>query len=70
LIYPNPSKEEINLSKNIQGEYKIYSLKGGLVSEGNLTQNINISHLKQGAYFLKVFDKNSKEYSLIKIIKQ
>lgn len=69
-ISPNPSSEEITLSKNIEGNYKIYSLNGILISQGVLTKKINVYQLNKGIYLLKIFDENSNEYSVKKIIKK
>ena len=69
-IYPNPFIEEITFSKSLQRNYKIYGISGTLVSQGFLTKKLNLSELNVGIYFLKVYNENSNEYLIKKIIKK
>ncbi len=57
-IYPNPAKDIIQISstKNkIVKKIEIYSVSGKLVKADNQTNEINISKLKNGIYFIKIF---------------
>lgn len=54
-IYPNPTKEFINLSNNLKGNFEIYDLLGKLLLKGKDIENkINISSLTNGIYLLKI----------------
>lgn len=69
-IYPNPSNGTFYInSKNalIGKEFKIYGLTGKLISSGfiNQKQELNLNHLNQGVYVLKLDGKFS-----FKIIKK
>ncbi|WP_299894633.1 T9SS type A sorting domain-containing protein [uncultured Aquimarina sp.] len=66
-FYPNPVSERIflqNIRSNVDVE--IYNLQGKLVISEQKDQ-IDVSHLKTGVYFLKTSDsKNSSVYRIIK----
>ncbi|MCF6296102.1 MAG: T9SS type A sorting domain-containing protein [Flavobacteriaceae bacterium] len=71
-IYPNPVKEILTINNRglFIKSYKIYNTIGQVV-QSNLsfnTNQINISHLKSGVYFLKTLS-NQKEVT-VKFIKQ
>lgn len=59
VIYPNPSKDFINI-KGLNGEstmsYSIYDMTGRLVLQGYISQNseISISSLKDGIYVISI----------------
>ncbi len=71
LIYPNPSREFFNI-QNIECEkfkVEIFNSFGQLVDGENInkSEQINISKLKQGIYYVKVFcDKKYESRILIK----
>lgn len=53
-MYPNPANTEINLkSKNKIDSIVIYNITGQKVLESNVTEQLNISSLKSGMYFIK-----------------
>lgn len=68
--YPNPTKDKIYL-RNLNGDFsfKIFDVSGKLLMHANKNNAnfINVSTLKNGMYFLEVFNNNKK--STIKIIK-
>ncbi|QXP61430.1 T9SS type A sorting domain-containing protein [Olleya sp. HaHaR_3_96] len=69
-FYPNPAKDEINLSENLEGNYKIYSINGIVVKQGIVTKKINISELSKGLYIVKLSNKSLTEFSIKKLIKK
>ncbi len=69
-IYPNPTTGKIKFSQLVNNRFKLYSIIGKEVSfEFSESENeIDISQLKSGIYFLKIQGNNNKE-KVIKIIK-
>nr|WP_294787130.1 T9SS type A sorting domain-containing protein [uncultured Flavobacterium sp.] len=74
ILYPNPSEQVLNITKNEDIEinsFEIYNILGQLiisVPNGNRISNIDISRLKTGNYFIKVkSDKGSSSMKFIKI---
>ncbi|MFB9056761.1 T9SS type A sorting domain-containing protein [Mariniflexile ostreae] len=52
-VYPNPANAEISIkSNNKLDSVVIYNLTGQKVLESNTTENVNISTLKAGMYFI------------------
>ena len=69
-VYPNPATDVLNvLSENVIRQVEIYNVEGQLVkfSDGNV-ENIAISNLTEGLYFVKVITDNGT--STHKIIKK
>ncbi len=71
-LYPNPFKSSliIELADQLNLSYKVYSLSGALVKEGQLLKNeelINTQGLNSGVYFIDILS-NGKHYRQ-KIIK-
>ncbi len=72
-VYPNPSKDMINLKSNIQLKEEIYFITdelGRTILSGKLSENqssISIEQLPQGFYFLSFGNANT---GTVKIIKQ
>jgi len=58
LLYPNPTKGVIYLSKNIEINYGIYNSIGQKVIEGVTSDEINISQLANGMYYIKIEVEN------------
>ena len=54
LLYPNPTNGIIYLSKNLTINYSIYNSLGKKVIEGVISDEINISHLANGMYYIKL----------------
>jgi hypothetical protein len=73
ILYPNPSHQNLNISKNENIEIKtfeIYDVLGQLVivvPNANSVSSIDISKLRAGSYFIKV--KSDKGDSSMKFIK-
>jgi len=65
LVYPNPFKNilNINFQDDIENTYiQIYNFKGQLIRNlllSNKSQNIDLSELERGIYFLKIYTGNS-----------
>ena len=56
-IYPNPAKDVININTNaVRYEYQLINGLGQVVISGtsNGAQQINVSNINKGMYFLKV----------------
>ena len=73
-IFPNPATESIHFTFNGEQyptEYSILSTTGKIVSLGKLNgkNNINVSSLRSGIYFLQVADNNNQVINR-KFIKQ
>ncbi len=70
-IYPNPSKGEFSYKVNSDFDnLYIYDIKGTLVHKQSLIQrqdNVNVSNLKEGVYFVRFF-KKGQAGKTIKII--
>ena len=60
-IYPNPAKNQINVS--INGLKRIYNLSGRLVLSTN-EKSIDITNLKSGIYFINT---NEHFYKFVKL---
>jgi hypothetical protein len=57
LVYPNPTTDKIILSSTV--DYKLFSLKGELILEGNAS-SIEVSQLSKGVYILNTKVKTFK----------
>ena len=71
LIYPNPARETLIIESDpssIGKTYTIYSIMGKEISTGNLTsQNaINIKHLSDGVYLVRLGEKAKQTFRFIK----
>lgn len=73
IIYPNPVRDELNI-KGTKGmkilSFYMYDMKGRLVSTGNeskTTHTLNVSHLKNGSYQLKVVTEKGTHSQMIQI---
>jgi len=56
-LYPNPSKGELNIQANQIEKVEILNAVGSLVHEEN-KNIIDLSHLPNGIYFVRVFDQH------------
>ncbi|RZN80257.1 MAG: T9SS type A sorting domain-containing protein [Winogradskyella sp.] len=68
-LYPNPVQDYLNIEANVIIEkIEFYSISGAKILESSKIDNINISSLRKGVYFAKIY---SGEKSMSKkIIKQ
>ena len=69
VVYPNPTKNELNILSNEVNFVEIYSLSGVLIEKPSLIEGkINVEHLKEGSYLIKLNKPNS-DFSIEKFIK-
>jgi len=67
-IYPNPTFDRITIALPENNEpyqrYEIYDLKGSVLHQGHLNsqliQNLNLSHLQPGIYFIRCFSESKQ----------
>ncbi len=59
-VYPNPSKGLFYIKGAVVDRIEVYNLQGQLVSCQTRTQEINLSFLIQGYYFLRINMSNGK----------
>lgn len=73
-LYPNPALDRLNieLNHNDSYEYAIYDLVGKQQTAWTtvLHQQVNVSTLARGVYFLLLKNKETKELSYKKFVKQ
>jgi hypothetical protein len=67
-VYPNPAKENVFIKGIEPAEVQVYNALGQLVKTVQGTNEINISNLKQGVYFVSIITEN-KERFIRKIVK-
>lgn len=76
-IYPNPSKDLLQIESQIKiNSYKIYDLNGSVIQEekinkeqsANTTFSISINKLNKGIYFIHVFDETQRNIGTEKFI--
>jgi PKD repeat protein len=65
-VFPNPSKDQIFITKKANME--LFDLTGKLLLKSIQTSEMAISHLANGVYYLKCIDENKKQF-VFKIIK-
>ena len=65
---PNPTKGLINCSYRKAFLYKLYNQDGRLIETGMSKENINISHLSDGIYFISIFnDSINNTFKIVKL---
>ncbi len=80
-VYPNPSKNTLNIKIASSGNDKLKLLvtdmsgkilltKPTLVSNGETIIQLNVSHLSAGTYLLKLMSADNNEKAIMKFIKQ
>ncbi|MCK4678268.1 MAG: lamin tail domain-containing protein, partial [Bacteroidales bacterium] len=71
-IYPNPGDGQFYInSSGVDLAYEIYSIVGQFITSDVITQKvqeINLTDLDKGIYFIKLTDENSNEYTIKKLI--
>lgn len=72
-IYPNPTKGHFSIKVSIDAEFSLYNVLGQLINikgslKKGLLKSVNITHLEDGVYLLKIkVDEDSyKSYKIIK----
>jgi hypothetical protein len=65
FIYPNPTKDYLNLSNNYNNKtYKIIDITGRLIDQGRIIDsfNIDVSNLNKGLYLLNIANEISFKF--------
>ncbi|PZU83602.1 MAG: hypothetical protein DI529_12375 [Chryseobacterium sp.] len=70
VIYPNPSKGEINISKVESGTFDLFELSGKLIKRGDFTHNKIVTQAMPGTYILKITSNDKKVSASEKVIIQ
>ena len=73
-IYPNPFSDVLYVKnhKNERINYQLFSLDGKLIHSGNINQNshaLNLEHLKNGMYLLKMIRSDKDVVVVKKLVK-
>ena len=59
VLYPNPSKNLLFVTKNENYNYKIFDVNGRLIKEGIIeNKTINTSEISNGIYIISIFSDN------------
>jgi hypothetical protein len=65
---PNPTKGLINCSYKKAFSYKLFNQDGRLIETGMSKENINVSHLSDGIYFISIFnDSINNTFKIVKL---
>lgn len=68
-IYPNPTKDLINVKSNKHLSTEIWDLSGKLLKTEQFGNCMELSSLINGAYILKIYNENYELINTTKIIK-
>jgi hypothetical protein len=76
IAYPNPTSSVFNIQLHDNAthemKYELYNLLGQSILSGNIfssTAVINLSHLPNAVYLLRISDQNNENFKTLKIIK-
>jgi hypothetical protein len=71
-LFPNPTTDIINIRSNYnkQFTYCINNSLGSIVSSGQGYNQVNVSKLPSGTYFLILIGKNSRKLATTKFLKK
>ncbi len=80
IVFPNPCNEVMHIQFESNGSpvsVKVFDMKGGLLlhetvnakKTGSITYNMNISHLPEGSYFLKIENSGKVFTNTIVVLK-
>ena len=69
FVYPNPASTSLKVANEKAMRIEIYNLKGQLVGEYTNTSEVNISHLAQGTYMVKVATNNAVVTQKINVVR-
>jgi len=71
-IFPNPTNGQINIDiengEHQQFTYFVYNAVGQLLETNSLVPQIDLHHLQNGIYFVKIMNKKSKQIVNHKVI--
>lgn len=58
-VYPNPSNGKLNIKAPVAVRWELMSVDGRMLQKGNgRSQIINLAHLSEGVYLLKILDQD------------
>ena len=67
--YPNPTKDILNFNANeLIDTIEVYNITGKVILKAENVDHINLSHLTDGMYMVKISIGNNSE--VLKILKQ
>lgn len=70
-VYPNPSSTSFNVKTSIvEGEIVLRNLLGSEVTKQSLGNEINVSGLPNGTYFLELYDQQNQRVGIKKVTVQ
>lgn len=69
-FYPNPASSSVNVVAKEAVNVTVTAIDGKVLIDQNNAQNINVSNLATGVYFIKAFDMNNNLLKTEKLIKQ
>lgn len=73
-IYPNPVQESFQLKNDngLAGQIEIFDILGRKMKSFNVqeTSDFNVSDLRSGRYFARIYDKDLKPLKVIRMIKK
>ena len=63
-MFPNPASQELHVSGNLSGHFRITNMIGQVCNEGNLSNSgeIQINLLQSGLYYITISGSNGKHY--------
>lgn len=71
MVYPNPTKGRITIANNNFKKFKIYSIKGTKLYEGQIINGqIDLGGVKSGVLVLKLIGNSSQKIRVIKVVKE
>ncbi len=68
-IYPNPNNGFFNISSTEDFSYKVLTSTGSLICSGNNDQEIDLSHMSEGVYYVMLESKDVVKTEKLIIIK-
>ena len=71
-IFPNPVSHQINITSNRVFDFsvKLMDATGRIIYSNSNSQKVDVDHLSNGIYFLKISESSSDLFILEKIIIQ
>ena len=63
IVYPNPTKDIINIASNVNISYSVHDITGRTIIKDSTSEILDLTNVENGIYFLsistegKVFNK-------------
>lgn len=61
IVYPNPVKDILNFSRNVEGTVELINLQGSVIYRGQNINRIDLSLYTSGVYFVKTDDGKTRK---------